>query len=248
MPGPRPSRCATGAVEQGKGVEPSWCRLPTESTLRIQASGVHDRGALTAVCWLSFRLLTKLLTNRFDLDRSRRYSGGRSPRSVQLLSAGGSWLTRKRSLVRTQYRPPASPLVTPLMALSRPTAGACLRTLHTKTLRERARPWLPPLGSNRSQLPAIDALDHSCVGMAARCAMSSMASPCSTAGTRNCAAVLGGSRLPHRVVSPPRSGGPRRTLDASSGLPRLGAEHQIETSPTLPRRDAGLQLGHAMSP
>ncbi len=52
--------------------------FPTESTLRIQAPGVHDRGAITSrtVSWLSPRLLTKLLTNRFDLDRSSRYSGG----------------------------------------------------------------------------------------------------------------------------------------------------------------------------
>ena len=57
--------------------------------------------ALTSgtVNWSSSRLLTKLLTNRFDLDRSSRYSGGRSPRSAQLPSAGGSWLTRKKSRV-----------------------------------------------------------------------------------------------------------------------------------------------------
>jgi hypothetical protein len=59
------------------------------------------------VCWLSPRLLTKLLTNRFDLDRSRRYSGGRSLRSAQLSNAGGSWLTRKRSVQpQVQRRPP----------------------------------------------------------------------------------------------------------------------------------------------
>ena len=84
--------------------------LPTESTLRIQASGVHDRGAITSrtVCLSLPRLLTRLLTNRYDLDRSSRYSGGRSLRSAQLPWAAGSWLTRKRSLVQIQYRPPVT--------------------------------------------------------------------------------------------------------------------------------------------
>jgi hypothetical protein len=86
--------------------------FPTEPTLRIQASGVHDEAHTSStICWLSPRLLTKLLTNRFDLDRSRRYSGGLSIRSAQLSNAGGSWLTRKRSLVQIQYRPPVTPLI-----------------------------------------------------------------------------------------------------------------------------------------
>jgi hypothetical protein len=42
---------------------------------------------------------------------TRRYSGGRSLRSAQLSNAGGSWLTRKRSLVQIQYRPLVTPLV-----------------------------------------------------------------------------------------------------------------------------------------
>src|SRR5918998_3018846 len=56
-------------------------------------------------------LLTNLLTNRPDLDRPDTYTPGRSPRSARAFQAVGPWLTRKRSLVRTQYRPPATPRV-----------------------------------------------------------------------------------------------------------------------------------------
>ena len=106
-------------VPSNKAIESSLhgAAFPTEPTLRIQASGAHDEARSRAGrSWLSPRLLTKLLTNRFDLDRSRRYSGGRSLRSAQLSNAGGSWLTRKRSLVQIQYRPPVKSLVSPAFA------------------------------------------------------------------------------------------------------------------------------------
>ena len=95
--------------------------FPTESTLRIQAPGVHDRGAITSrtVSWLSPRLLTKLLTNRFDLDRSSRYSGARSAR---LPCAVGSRLTRRGSTGPT----PLPPLIGSRLAAC-PRALRCSR-------------------------------------------------------------------------------------------------------------------------
>jgi hypothetical protein len=114
-----PSNKANGSSLHGAA-------FPTESTLRIQAFGVHDRGAITSrtVCWLSPRLLT----NQFDLDRSSRYLGARSAR---LPCAAGSWLTR-RGLLDLRLPPligsrlAACPPRPPLLASSLWTASpAC---------------------------------------------------------------------------------------------------------------------------
>ena len=80
-----------------------------------------DRAAITSrtVYWLSPRLLTKLLTNRFDLDRSSRYSGAHSAR---LPCAVGSWLTRRVSTGPT----PLPPLIGSRLAAC-PRALRCSR-------------------------------------------------------------------------------------------------------------------------
>jgi len=74
--------------------------FPTEPTLRRQhpvytTKRAHEQDGLLVI---ATRLLTKLLTNRFDLDRSSRYSGGRSLRSARLPFAVGPWLTRRGQL------------------------------------------------------------------------------------------------------------------------------------------------------
>src|SRR5215212_6149037 len=62
----------------------------------------HEQDGLLVI---ATRLLTKLLTIRFDLDRSSRCSGGRSLRSARLPFAVGSWLTRWGSTGPTPLPP-----------------------------------------------------------------------------------------------------------------------------------------------
>jgi hypothetical protein len=83
--------CRIG-LHQGQGAGPPGRRSVPSSLLRGLASQPRARLCLLSTIpgycqllrWLSPRLLTKLLTNRFDLERSSRYSGGRSLRSAQL--------------------------------------------------------------------------------------------------------------------------------------------------------------------
>ena len=108
--------------------------FPTESTLRIQAPGVHDRGAITSrtVCWLSPRLLTKLLTNRFDLDRSSRYSGGRSTLSAAAMrgriladTEGVNWTyaSAASDRIKAGGLPPRPPLLASSLWIASPACA-----------------------------------------------------------------------------------------------------------------------------
>jgi hypothetical protein len=117
--------------------------FPTEPTLRRQhpvytTKRAHEQDGL----WLSPRMLTKLLTNRFDLKRSSWYSGGRSLRSAQLPNVGGSWLTRRGSTGPT----PLPPLIGSRLAAcpralrcSRPRSGQLRRHAHYRAACDAAR-------------------------------------------------------------------------------------------------------------
>src|SRR4051812_46515834 len=76
--------------------------------MRTLARAGGDREpSLRSVNWS----LTKVLTNQSGQKRSAAAPHGQPPRSTREWTTEGRPLTRKRSLVRTQYRPPSQRVI-----------------------------------------------------------------------------------------------------------------------------------------